>query len=209
MEFEGYSFLFANDYYNFNLVQVGLAFLPIGVGTVLCGMTAPLQLWDYRPIYEKAIGEGKPMAPPEARLRPLLIGGFFVPVGVFWLAWSARPGVYWTAPVLSGVPFGFGLLSVFLASYQYLIGGYGELAASALALASATLARYLGAGGLVMVVRPMYINLAYANAAGQQIYAWPLSLLGFLSILCLPIPFVLYFGAGRWLRQKSPNCVKF
>lgn len=147
------------------------------------------------------------MASPESRLRPLLFGGFFVPVGVFWLAWSARPGVYWPAPVLSGLPFGFGLLSVFLASYQYLIDGYGELAASA--LASATLARYLGAGGLVMVVRPMFINLAYSNASGQQIYAWPLSLLCFLGIVCIPIPYILYFGAGKWLRQKSPNCVKF
>lgn len=207
MDFEGYSFLFANDYYKFNLVEVGLAFLPIGVGLVIFGLTAPLQLRDYRPIYEKALRDGNPMASPESRLRPLLFGGFFVPVGVFWLAWSARPGVPWQAPVLSGLPFGFGLLSVFLASYQYLIDGYGELAASA--LAAATLARYLGAGGLIMVVRPLYINLAYSNNVGQQIYAWPLTLLGFLSIICIPIPFVLYFGAGRWLRQRSPNCVKF
>jgi len=28
MDFEEYSFLFANSYYNFNLVQIGLAFLP-------------------------------------------------------------------------------------------------------------------------------------------------------------------------------------
>jgi len=207
MDFEGYSLLFANDYYRFNLVQVGLALLPIGVGIVVAGASAPLQLLDYKPHYQKAIKEGKPMAPPEYRLRPLMIGGFFVPIGVFWLAWTARPGVYWASPVLSGLPFGIGLLIVFLTSYQFLIDCYGPIAASA--LASVTLARYVAAGGLVMVVRPMYMNLAYSNAAGEDIYAWPVSLLGFLSVVCLPIPFTLYFGLGRWLRKRSPNCVKF
>lgn len=114
------------------------------------------------------------------------------------LAWTARPGVYWAAPVVAGIPFGIGLLFVFLTSYQYLIDCYGPLAASA--LASATLFRYVGAGGLVMVVRPMYMNLSY-TVDGQSVYAWPLSLLGFLSIGCLPVPFMLYFGAGKWLRQ--------
>lgn len=147
------------------------------------------------------------------------------------IAWTARPGVPWPAPVLAGIPFGSGLLFVFLISYQFLIDcvclqshiltyhsltqfsynstdtqQYGPLAASA--LAASTLFRYVGAGGLVMVVRPMYQNLAY-TVDGQQVYAWPLSLLGFLSIACLPIPFALYFGGGRWLRQRSPTCVKF
>lgn len=100
MDFEGYSFLFANSYYQFNLVQVGLAFLAIAVGVLISGFTAPLQLRDYRPFYEKARREDNPMAPPEIRLRPLMVGAFFVPAGVFWLAWTARPGVYWPAPVV-------------------------------------------------------------------------------------------------------------
>lgn len=203
MDFEGYAFLFANPTYKFNLVQVGLAFIPIGVGIVLAGASAPLQWLDYRPYYKKAVSDEKPMASPEYRLRPLLLGGFLVPVGVFWLAWTARPGVPWPAPVVAGLPFGAGLLFVFLAVYQYLIDCYGPLAASA--LAASTLFRYVGAGGLVMVVRPMYQNLAY-TVDGQQVYAWPLSLLGFLSIACLPIPFILYFGAGNWLRQVSRVC---
>lgn len=122
------------------------------------------------------------------------------------LAWSARPGVPWPAPVIAGLPFGAGLLFVFLIVYQYLIDCYGPLAASA--FASATLFRYVGAGGLIMVVESMYNNLSY-TVDGQKVYPWPLSLLGFLSIACLPIPFVLYFEVGNWLGQKSPRCVKF
>lgn len=103
MDIEGYSLLFSNDYYEFNLIQVGLAFLAISVGIVLAGMTAPLQYMDYKPLYRRAVEDDKPMASPEARLRPLLLTGFFVPIGVFWLAWSARPGVYWAAPVVRSV----------------------------------------------------------------------------------------------------------
>jgi len=72
----------------------------VGVGVILCGATAPIQHWDYKPFYEQAIRDGKPMASPEYRLRPLMIGGIFVPIGVFWLAWTARPGVYWASPVI-------------------------------------------------------------------------------------------------------------
>lgn len=90
MDFEGYSFLFANETYKFNLVQVGLAFIAIGVGILLTGATAPLQWLDYRPHYKKAVADGKPMASPEYRLRPLLLGGFLVPIGVFWYAHSSH-----------------------------------------------------------------------------------------------------------------------
>ena len=35
-------------------------------------------------------------------------------VGLFWLGWSAKPGVHWIAPMLSGLAFGSGFLLIFM-----------------------------------------------------------------------------------------------
>ena len=63
-----------------------------------------------------------------------MFGSLGVPVGLFWVAWTARPGVHWASPVVAAVPFAWGNLSVFTAAALYLVDVYGHLnGASALA----------------------------------------------------------------------------
>ena len=55
---------------------------------------------------------------------------------------------------MAKVLFGFAKQCIFITCYQYLIDVYEKQAASA--PAAATLAKYVAAGGMVVVITPMY-----------------------------------------------------
>jgi len=46
--------------------------------------------------------------PPEERLIPMMVGSILLPIGLFWYAWTSRPGTPWPAQVCAGVPTGAG-----------------------------------------------------------------------------------------------------
>lgn len=78
-----------------------------------------------------------------------------------------------------------------MSAYMYMIDSYEAYAASALTFNA--LIRYLAAGGMTVAGIPMYRNL------GTH---WTLTLLGCLSVLTVPIPYVLY-RYGPSLRRRS------
>jgi hypothetical protein len=108
----------------------GLAFIGIGLGFVIGVLYA---VWD-NVRYAKLVDEsaGHPV-PPEARLPPAIIGAFALPIGLFWFAWTNYPSIHFMASIAAGVPFGFGMLLVFLPLMNYLIDAYLMYAASVLA----------------------------------------------------------------------------
>lgn len=62
---------------------------------------------------------------PEWRLPPVMIGGVLFAVGIFWLGWTGyRSSVHWIVPILSGLATGFGLLAIFIQSFNYIIDSY-------------------------------------------------------------------------------------
>jgi len=81
-------------------------------------------------------------------------------------------------------------------SYQYLIDSYEIYAASA--LASATLIRYVASGAMVIIATPFYKNMGVH---------WTLTILGCLSALMAPLPYVFY-KYGPWIRSKSKYAVR-
>lgn len=92
--------------------------------------------------------------------------------------------------------FGFSVQGIFISTYQYLIDTYELFAASA--LVSAAFFRYIAAGVMVIVSLPMYKNLGVH---------WSLALLGCVSIVMTPVPFVFY-KYGHVIRQwnkKQPK----
>ncbi|KAL2013984.1 hypothetical protein VTN00DRAFT_1509 [Thermoascus crustaceus] len=80
---------------------------------------------------------------------------------------------------------------LYFAIYQYVIDSYEEYAASA--LASVTLIRYVAAGAMIEVSLPFYKNLGVA---------WTLTILGALSALLVPVPYV-FFKFGPAIRKRS------
>lgn len=164
----------------------GLPFLGVAVGMVAAIMLGgPLNK-----LYIKAAAKNGGIAPPEARLIGCMIGAFAIPIGMFWFAWTSYPSIHWLSPTAAGIPFGFGLTLIFLGITNYLIDAYTIFAASVLA-ANTVLRSFFGAA-FPLFTRDMYETL------GTQ---WASSVPGFLALLMVPVPFVLY-KYGAIIRSK-------
>lgn len=112
-------------------------------------------------------------------------------ISIFWLGWTARPDIHPIVPMLSGVFFGTGSLTIFMAMIIYLTDVYKTRSAPANAAASAL--RSIFAVCLPFGARPMYHTL------GVQ---WASSLLGMVALLMGLIPFWFLKSGGK-IRRKS------
>jgi len=97
--------------WNFDHVQVGLAFIGLMVGYVIA---YALYMWDYKKQRAIMQGDTANMA-PERRLRLLLWLVALEPIGLFGFAWTSLgpPAVHWIAPLI------FTALIVSIISVQY------------------------------------------------------------------------------------------
>jgi len=121
---------------------------------------------------------------PEMRLPTTIVFGAFLPITFFWYGWTVGK-THWISPVLSLIPFSFGIIGLFLPITTYLVDCYPAYAASA--MAANTVLRSL-VGALLPLAGPaMYETLGLE---------WGNSLLGFISVAMIPIPLLFYkFGA--------------
>jgi MFS family permease len=107
----------------------GLSFIGVMVGEIIAVMYS---IWDNKR-YQKVEAKHDGHAPPEARLPPTMLGSAFLPLGLFWFAWTNSPSVHWSVSIIATAPFGFGMVLVFLSIMNYLIDSYVIYAASVLA----------------------------------------------------------------------------
>lgn len=95
--------LFQNQY-GFSPGQVGLTYLGLGVGSfvglLLSGATS-----DRLVVYLKEKKNTEPK--PEYRLPVLIAGTCLVPIGLFWIGWTAQTLQHWILPTI-----GTGIVSV-------------------------------------------------------------------------------------------------
>jgi hypothetical protein len=135
--------------------------------------------------YLKCVKNGGGFAMPEDRLPPVMVAGCILPIGLFWFAWTNYPSFPWAASVCAGIPFGFGMVLVFLGVMNYLIDAYTIFAASV--LAANTVLRSLFGAAFPLFTTQMY------NRLGIH---WASSLPAFLALACLPFPFLFYKYGG-------------
>lgn len=166
----------------------GLAFVGVTVGMILGFAYMIVDNTRYTRLM-KALPDGE-MPPPEARLPPSVLGSITLPIGLFWFAWTNGPSVHWAVSIVATVPFGFGMVLVFVCCLNYLIDTYTIYAASVLA-ASAMLRAFFG------TAFPLFTTQMYQNLGIH----WASSVPGFLTLLCLPFPPLMYFYGGK-LRLK-------
>lgn len=162
----------------------GIAGLPFLGGDI--GLLAALAFSFYsNKQYSKIAKKNGGIAPPEARLIPAMYTCMFIPAGLFWFAWTNQPSIHWASSVAANIPFGFGLLVVFLSVTSYLVDSYLMFAASA--LAANTVLRSLFGAAFPLFTLDMY------EALGIH---WASSIPAFLSLACVPLPFIFYkYGA--------------
>ncbi|KAK8870073.1 hypothetical protein IAR55_000643 [Kwoniella newhampshirensis] len=189
--FDAYPIVFAK--HGLSGGKLGLMFLPIIVGFMILMMFNFLHYARYRGltrdakvggIKRRGIHDGK--VEPEERLVPLMFAAICFPAGLFWFAWTSGPQFNFWVPMMSGLIFGIGLLSIFQGSMQYMIDAYGPYASSA--MAASTLVRYSVPGLVILAFPTMYERL------GDQ---WAASLFGFIAVVLTPVPFVFYIYGHR------------
>jgi hypothetical protein len=173
-----------------SLGMTGLAFVGIGVGTMLAIVTEPLAR---RLVNSHAKDPDTGRVGPEASVSVVCIASILCPIGQLWFSWTSLPAsIHWIWPILAGMPFGAGNTLVFIYASNYIAGCYGIYAASALA-GNSVVRSFLG-GTLPLAGPSMY------RAMTPQ---WAGTFLGLLEICLIPIPFVFY-KYGDKIRAKSP-----
>ncbi|CAG8977637.1 hypothetical protein HYALB_00006587 [Hymenoscyphus albidus] len=128
---------------------------------------------------------------PEKRLPPAFVGAFCIPICLFWFGWTSQPQIHWIVPIIGSSFFSTGAFLLFNSVLNYLGDAYPDHAASVFA-GNDFLHSSFGAGF------PLFANAMYRRLGT----VWASSLLGFLSIAFIPIPFVLYFYGER-IRKAS------
>lgn len=175
--------------YDFDTGSVGLTFLGLGIGSIV-GVVVIGGTSDkiYKYYKAKNNDDGK----PEYRLPALMWCSLFVPVGLFWYGWSAQAHAHFIVPILGTVLIAFGMLSVMLPVQSYLVDAYTQYAASA--IAASTILRSLLGALLPLAGQPLFDKLGIG---------WGNSLLGFLSLAMVPVPWVFWtYGEKIRLRMK-------
>ncbi|KAL4063460.1 major facilitator superfamily domain-containing protein, partial [Scleroderma citrinum] len=189
------------SHYSMSREQSGFVFVAPFIGNVL-GIL--IYFYSLKPQYEarqrviQVESSGKRDIEPEARLPGLLLASLLLPIGLFWLTFSADPEVHYFLPVLSGVPVGMGMTLLQLSLFNYYIDLYPTKSASAIAANTAT--RNIVATIFPSVALPLYKAMGIRNAN---------MMLACISCIGLPTGIILYvFGrklraASKWANQTN------
>lgn len=182
-----YPFVF-QGIHHFSAGVSGLTFFGMIIGQLLAGITVLLQ----QPWYQRKLAANNGVPVPEWRLPSVIAGGASFSIGLFWFGWSGyRADVHWIVPTLSGLCSGFGLMSIFLQSINYLVDAYLLFAASA--IAGNTFMRSLAGAGF-----PLFSSYMFEGMGIQ----WASTLLGAVAAVLVPIPVVFYLY-GHKIRARS------
>ncbi|UNI18384.1 hypothetical protein JDV02_004655 [Purpureocillium takamizusanense] len=179
--------------YGFSTGQVGLTFLGLGIGsliaTAISGLTA-----DKLALYMNKAG-GEPQ--PEYRLPLLVLASCIIPIGLFWIGWTADSRQHWILPIIGSSVLSIGITFASNGSTLYLIDAYGAYSASA--VAACIILRSMGGALLPLAGGPMF------EALGM---GWGGSVLAFIAIALIPVP-ILFLKYGERIRWKILFNVRF
>jgi MFS family permease len=206
--FAAFPFIFEESY-GFDLGQIGLTFLGLGVG-VIPGFIILIvfTMKFYKPwVIElktthikkvraaHAAGEEVPTStgvpPPEWRLILAIPASILMPIALFLFGWTVG-NTHWIVPVIAEGIYDMGQLLIFMSATLYVTDCYGPLYGAS-AMAANTLLRYsMGAAF------PLFAVQTYTKLGVH----WATSLLAFISCVLALIPWCFWIW-GPVLRQKT------
>lgn len=183
-----FTLVFGPKGHGLDTLQVGLCFLGI-FGGITAGVLVNIIQERYYQRRRANAGGGNV---PEARLFMAKFAAVAHPISLFWFAWTTYKSINPAVPVLATALWGWSFYALILMTYQYTVDAYKEYAASA--LAGLGLVRNLAGAGF-----PLFGDQMFENEG----YQWAGSILAFLALVMVPIPFVLD-KYGQRIRQRSP-----
>lgn len=167
----------------------GLAYVGVGLGFFL-GLGTVAKISDATVIRMTKANNG--VFEPEMRLPSCVFFAMFIPITFFWYGWATERKVHWIVPIIGLVPFGFGMIGIFMPIQTYIIDSFPEYAASG--IAALTTSRSLFGALLPLAAPAMFARLGLG---------WGNSLLGFVAIAMIPFPALIYKYGGK-IRKNHP-----
>jgi MFS family permease len=183
MSFDDIPLVFAAR--GFNTEQIGAVYAAIAIGSILGAILS---------IYQEKIAKRywkHLTTTPEGRLYFACVESALLPLGLFWFGWTSFSSIPWIVPVLALGCAQVGILSIYLAVFNYLADVYHRYASSALAAQS--FCRNILAAIFPLFTEAMFKRLGTPGAS---------SLLGGVSALLTVVPWVLVFFGPR-IRARS------
>ncbi|KUJ17914.1 putative MFS multidrug transporter [Mollisia scopiformis] len=177
------------DVYGFSTSSAGLTFLGIGVGNIV-GVIILGPAIDK--IFNAYVKKSNGIQKPEFRLPVMAYTALFVPIGLFWYGWTARSSIHYIVPVIGCSFIGFGMMGIMLPAQNYLVDAFTLYSASA--ISAATILRSFFGAFLPLAGQPMYDSLGVG---------WGNSVLGFIAIAMIPIPWA-FWKYGEGIRMRYP-----
>lgn len=107
--------------HGFSLGFGGIPYLAMIVGMLFAGIYIMLS----QPAYTRKLKNNNNFPIPEWRLPQIIVGAVSFTIGLFWFGWTGyRADICWLVPALSGLLTGFGILTMFLQTINYIIDTY-------------------------------------------------------------------------------------
>ena len=190
------SFMLVYKQWNFNIVDIGLSFIPILVGYFVAWFA-------FIPAIRRNIAERKAkpddeQAQYESRLWWLLYTAPCLPIGLFGFAWTCGgPPIHWIGSSIFAAVVGIANYSIYMATIDYMICAYGPYSASA--TGGNGWSRDFLAGILTVPATPYFQNI---NKNGQHLQDATTILACIACVLVIAV-YVIYWK-GPVLRKRSP-----
>lgn len=199
MFIQSFSLVYAQ--WGFGVVEVGLAFIPIGIGYLIAwALFVPAIRHNTRLRAAKPDDE---RAQYESRLWFLLFTAPCLPIGLIGFAWTIQgPPVHWIGSMIFAAIVGIANYSIYMATIDYMICAYGHYAASA--TGGNGWSRDFLAGVLTIPATPFFSNIGADKGKNLEYACTILFCISFLLVLAV---YVIYWN-GPSLRRRSPFAQK-
>ncbi|KDN47012.1 MFS general substrate transporter [Tilletiaria anomala UBC 951] len=188
------SFALVYKQWNFGPVEIGLAFIPIGIGYLLAYLS-------FIPAIKRNIAERKAKpdderAQYESRLWWLLFTAPCLPIGLAIFAGTCGgPPVHWIGSMIAAAIIGIANYSIYMATIDFMLCAYGPYSSSA--TGGNGWSRDFLAGVLTIPATPFFEN------TGERPLQYASTILCLISLLLVVAVYVIYWK-GPALRKRSP-----
>lgn len=174
------------DNYHWRVGVSGLAYIGVGVGIAI-------GVFTFAKFSDRLLRVNGGNYRAERRLILMMYASPMFPIGLFIYAWTTEYRVHWVVPIIGTAICGPGGIILQSSSQTYIIDVFGPQAAAS-ALGTMTLLRNLTGTFLPLAAAPLYDHLGLG---------WGNSVLAFITVAFVPVPFFFYWH-GEWLRERFP-----
>ena len=176
--------------YHFSEGAAGLSFLGLALGMATGALLCSFLL-DWNTKRMKALHNGE--IKPEWRLPSLIVGFILAPISLFWYGWGVEAHVQYVFPIFGTAVLGTAVFIVNIPVITYLTDTFGTYRASA--MSAFTMYRNAVNAVLPLAGPPLYQSLGLG---------WGNSVLAFVALAMVPIPFILIQHGERMRKRSKP-----